>query len=617
MIINHNMNALNAHRMMTGNTVKSGKSMEKLSSGLRINRAGDDAAGLAISEKMRGQIRGLNQASRNAQDGISLIQTAEGALTETHSILQRMRELAVQSANDTNTSSDRGEIQNEINQLTSEINRIANTTEFNTQKVLDGGRSTAASGTEGTEGTEGASGAATAAATVAILTGSAAMVATDVSAATNISISIEVGSATFTLATSTITGGLSAAATTTQLVDLLKTATDGSGGAITDKVDITDNGGKLEIKAKNTGEDVTVNYGGAAGDKTKFAKFTGITDAATAAAPAAASGAASASGAAADAAGESSTFKATLQIGANKGQAFQVSIADMSAKALGISQEVSGAEGAEGAEGASGAATAAATVAILTGSAAMVATDVSAATNISISIEVGSATFTLATSTITGGLSAAATTTQLVDLLKTATDGSGGAITDAVDITDNGGKLEIKAKNTGEDVTVNYGGAAGDKTKFAKFTGITDAATAAAPAAASGAASASGTADTGGSFATAGAVTNGTDSTAVESALDVSTHDKATAAIDILDKAINKVSTERSKLGAYQNRLEHTINNLGTASENLTAAESRIRDVDMAKEMMSFSKNNILNQAAQAMLAQANQQPQGVLQLLR
>ncbi|QZY57540.1 hypothetical protein K7H06_14870 [Crassaminicella profunda] len=289
----------------------------------------------------------------------------------------------------------------------------------------------------------------------------------------------------------------------------------------------------------------------------------------------------------------------------------------MSAKALGISQEVSGAEGAEGAEGASGAATAAATVAILTGSAAMVATDVSAATNISISIEVGSATFTLATSTITGGLSAAATTTQLVDLLKTATDGSGGAITDAVDITDNGGKLEIKAKNTGEDVTVNYGGAAGDKTKFAKFTGITDAATAAAPAAASGAASASGTADTGGSFATAGAVTNGTDSTAVESALDVSTHDKATAAIDILDKAINKVSTERSKLGAYQNRLEHTINNLGTASENLTAAESRIRDVDMAKEMMSFSKNNILNQAAQAMLAQANQQPQGVLQLLR
>nr|WP_275477929.1 flagellin [Clostridium botulinum] len=119
------------------------------------------------------------------------------------------------------------------------------------------------------------------------------------------------------------------------------------------------------------------------------------------------------------------------------------------------------------------------------------------------------------------------------------------------------------------------------------------------------------------SFTKTGAVTNGTDDTAVESALDVSTHANATAAIDIYDNAINKVSTQRAELGAYQNRLEHTINNLGTSSENLTAAESRIRDVDMAKEMMNFSKNNILSQAAQAMLAQANQQPQGVLQLLR
>ena len=138
MIINHNMNALNAHRNMVSNTSTSGKSMEKLSSGLRINRAGDDAAGLAISEKMRGQIRGLDQASRNAQDGISMIQTAEGALNETHSILQRMRELSVQAGNDTNTESDRGEIQKEINQLTSEINRIGNTTEFNNQKLLNG-----------------------------------------------------------------------------------------------------------------------------------------------------------------------------------------------------------------------------------------------------------------------------------------------------------------------------------------------------------------------------------------------------------------------------------------------------------------------------------------------
>ncbi len=125
MRINHNIAALNTHRQLNSATNAQSKSMEKLSSGLRINNAGDDAAGLAISEKMRGQIRGLDQASKNAQDGISLIQTAEGALNETHDILQRMRELAVQSANDTNYGDDREEIQKEINQLTSEINRIA------------------------------------------------------------------------------------------------------------------------------------------------------------------------------------------------------------------------------------------------------------------------------------------------------------------------------------------------------------------------------------------------------------------------------------------------------------------------------------------------------------
>lgn len=144
MRINHNIASLNTYRQLSSNAVNGQKSLEKLSSGLRINKAGDDAAGLAISEKMRAQIRGLDQASRNGQDAISLIQTAEGALGETHSILQRMRELAVQSANDTNTEADRGEIQKEINQLSSEINRIANTTEFNTMKLLEGSRKASA-----------------------------------------------------------------------------------------------------------------------------------------------------------------------------------------------------------------------------------------------------------------------------------------------------------------------------------------------------------------------------------------------------------------------------------------------------------------------------------------
>lgn len=138
MRINQNISALNAYRNLTITNTALSKSMEKLSSGLRINRAADDAAGLAISEKMRGQIKGLNQAVRNAQDAISLIQTAEGALNETHSILQRMRELAVQAANDTYTTADREKIKDELTELRAELNRIASTTEFNTQKLLDG-----------------------------------------------------------------------------------------------------------------------------------------------------------------------------------------------------------------------------------------------------------------------------------------------------------------------------------------------------------------------------------------------------------------------------------------------------------------------------------------------
>ena len=138
MIIQHNMQAMNANRMLGGIVSDQSKSTEKLSSGYRINRAADDAAGLSISEKMRGQIRGLNKASSNAQDGISLIQTAEGALNESHSILQRMRELSVQAANGTETDDDREAIQSEIEELKDELTRIAETTEFNTMKLLDG-----------------------------------------------------------------------------------------------------------------------------------------------------------------------------------------------------------------------------------------------------------------------------------------------------------------------------------------------------------------------------------------------------------------------------------------------------------------------------------------------
>ncbi|MDI3477382.1 MAG: flagellin [Thermoanaerobacterium sp.] len=291
MVINTNLSAINAWRALETNNTNTQKALQKLSSGYRINSAADDAAGLAISEKMKAQIAGLDQAQRNAQDGISLLQTAEGALNETTSILQRMRELVVQATNDTNTTEDRQNIQKEIEQLKKEISRIASTTQFNTKNLLDG---------------------------------------------------------------------------------TLKTAT------------------------------------------------------------------------------------LTFQIGANSDQVLKLNIGTMTASALKAS---------------------------------------AAAMSI--------ASINVATMTVSTGVTASATASYI------------------------------------------------------------------------------------------------------------------SAQIDVIDKAINQVSAQRADLGALQNRLEHTINNLGTASENLTAANSRIRDVDMAQEMMEFTKDNILNQAATAMLAQANQQPQTVLQLLR
>lgn len=304
MRIQHNISALNTHRNLGFNNTQASKNLEKLSSGYQINRAGDDAAGLAISEKMRGQIRGLDMATKNAQDSISLIQTAEGALNETHSILQRMRELSVQSANDTNVSSDRAALQLEINSLAEEITRISTDTEFNTQKLLNG--------------------------------------------------------------------------------DFGKQVKDGDDFEIGDA---TATGGKV------------------------------------------------------------------FHIGANSSQSINLSIGNMSADALGVN-----------------------------------------------------------------------------------------AVDDGIDPL-------AADKKIGEGINIT-------------------------------------------------------------------TQTSANNSITVIDKALNRVSETRASLGAVQNRLEHTINNLGATSENLTAAESRIRDTDMAKEMMGFTKNNILMQAAQSMLAQANQQPQGVLQLL-
>ncbi|MDD4602148.1 MAG: flagellin [Negativicutes bacterium] len=391
MIINHNMSALNTYNRLSANNTASSKSLEKLSSGLRINRAGDDAAGLAISEKMRGQIRGLDQAGRNAQDSISLIQTAEGALNETHSILQRMRELAVQASNDTNTTIDRDEIQKEVNQLTDEIDRVANTTEFNTQRLLDGSKKGLVEAKDATAALQNNSAAKISLGTVS---GTAATAIAD-SFTVTLTRTNESTAWDATDFTVSIVGGTAASFAITDLDTVTYNGMAINLDGDTDKLD--------DMKA---GESVTLSV------KARITANTDVTDA------------------------------LSMQIGANSGQNMLIGINSMKASDIGV-------------------------------------------------------------------------------------------------------------RDT-----------AGD-------------------------------------------------------ALDLSTSGKATAAVTQINNAIEQVSAERSKLGAYQNRLEHTINNLGASSENLTAAESRVRDVDMAKEMMNFQKNNILSQAAQAMLAQANQQPQGVLQLLR
>lgn len=363
MVVQHNLTAMNANRQLGVTTSGQAKSSEKLSSGYRINRAGDDAAGLKISEKMRSQVRGLNKASSNAQDGVSLIQTAEGALNETHSILQRMNELAVQGANDTNQNIDRDAIQQELNALTEEIDRIASTTQFNKQALLDGG-------------------------------------------------------------------------------------------------------------------------------------FTGK----------------------------------NLQVGANSGQKITINIAKMNASAIGLDKGY-----------------------VAKASGYFTTNEVTEKGKFSTSAALRASMGQKASKTFNTG-----------DFKKVSTGFVAPTTGSVVAST----KLLTCVKGiASRDVTLF----AVDSIAAASFTGGTD----------------------------------------------VSDHAHANATIDMIAKAINNVSGQRSALGALQNRLEHTIANLDNVAENTQAAESRIRDTDMASEMVEYSKNNILAQAGQSMLAQANQSTQGVLSLLQ
>jgi flagellin len=456
MRINHNIAALNTYNKLSANNAATSKSLEKLSSGLKINKAGDDAAGLAISEKMRSQIRGLDMASKNASDGISLISTAEGALQETHSILQRMRELAVQSANDTNTSADRTEMQKEVSQLISEIDRIANTTQFNNKTLMKGAYGTTATSAN--------------------------------------SANVGVVSAL----SDTIASG-------TYLVDVTSVATQDTWAGT---VDLT--AGLTFVAGTNdtlTVNGVSINF--AAGATAEGAIANRIND-----------------------------FTTQTNITAS-----------------------------------------------IDGSHHLVLTDTRTGSNLT---------------TITGNAS-----TPLMGAAPTHTT------TGADAVIANVGGVAVTAvadDSDGSKLTINTGVLKGMQIQVKTTTDTNITVT-----------KASLNMQIGANASQNFSVTledMGSSSLGV-SAVDVSNPTNANAAISTIQTAIDRVSGERAKLGAYQNRLEHTINNLGTSSENLSAAESRIRDVDMAKEMMEFTKNNILSQAAQAMLAQANQQPQSVLQLLQ
>lgn len=501
MIINHNLAANNAIRSANSNATTASKSMQKLSSGLRINSAADDAAGLAISEKMRGQIRGLDQASSNAQDGISLIQTAEGALNETQSILQRMRELAVQSATDTNTDDDRSKIQAETDQLAKEITRISNTSEFNTQNLLAGG----------------------------------------------LNDTFQIG------ANKGQNIGLSINAMDAQSLGVAGMSADVSG-----------------VAAGMKG----ANFSGTKGSAIVDANVLTVTSSAVAGAAVGTTGAVG-----------GLTFATTGNTDALNGMkihyvdggdgAAESGSYDKDTKTLTLTGDFNNTD-----SGASYSSIANLTTAANTALTAAGFTDAVA---------------------ITG-----AATTATADMVGTVASGSHGTVTISIEGTETGHAAEtvanVAANSTGIDLSgTKYGGI------HLNFNDGTDLS-----------ATSTMTITISGSKA---AVTNsdGTISTEATTAagIDVSSQVSANNAIETINNAITKVSEERGKLGAYSNRLEHTIANLGTSSENLTSAESRIRDVDMAKEMSTFSKNNILSQAAQAMLAQANNQPQQVLQLLR
>lgn len=571
MKINNNIQALNAYRNLYQNQSATSKNLERLSSGLRINRAADDAAGLAISEKMRSQIRGLKQAERNSLDGISLMQTAEGAMTEVHSMLQRMRELAVQAANDTNTTEDRGAIQKEIDQLKLEIDSIASKTEFNTRKLLDG----------------------SSAVDTQFLTGEQAKlnlkdvpVVSDPSMATgrykievlenpeltytlnqpgagvSSSSVLAIEESTFTsvndngivelpkVIDSSVTDGL-------YDVTVSTTAVPAPGTGHTTNISITKPNGDTETingvdlsQSKLEYEGFELDLDNI--DPTVEGTFTSSFEVKR-----------SDLGL-----GEYSIVVSDYQVDNNGAKSATIEVFDPNGFSIGkLASQID-----------------------VSNSIKTIGTEDGKQVKIDMSMI-----------TQAGTAKVQVENKLTVSVAKAETDADGNTVGSSTPITF---QKELTTRNG----IIKHGGLemefGANARKGSSEFDLTNKAL---------------------GFQI-GANTNQTVNIDVPQLstvklgideINVLDHESASSAIFKLENAINQISSTRSKLGATQNRLEHTINNLQVTHENLTSAESRIRDADMALEMTQFTKNNILNQSAQAMLAQANQLPQGVLQLLQ
>ena len=486
MVVQHNMQAMNANRMLNVTTGQQAKSTEKLSSGYRINRAADDAAGLTISEKMRKQIRGLDRASTNAEDGVSSVQTAEGALTEVHSMLQRMNELATQAANGTNSKdSDRQAIQDEIDQLTTEIDRVSETTKFNETYLL-----------KGDAGTKTINMKAHDAGLKGTLTDNGDGTATFVMDALNAGDKVSIGGKNYTIGgeDADVTSMLTAAGITGKAGD--KVTINGKEYTFFDKA----SDGKTGLK--NTGYYETAPDAAAATTASPtYADNTAIVGA-----------------------------TGTISVGTK-------SVTKM---------KDAGADGIDD-------------------------TDTTVISK--------KKAYELASKELLKA-------NQIGDTEGNAKVGVG-AVDTAVDLTNGNGTFKIQTGSAKVANTLSFSLHVGSDADMTNKIQV--------------------------DIDSMDSASLGIKGINVKD----DSGNAATYAIDAISDAISKVSSQRSSLGAVQNRLEHTINNLDNVVENTTTAESRIRDTDMASEMVNYSKNNILAQAGQSMLAQANQSNQGVLSLLQ